>query len=63
MSSADKSDNRTNNANTDLGCHLDRSLVELHHLVEVYHQHGHADEAKEIYRTITRMRENQQNNS
>jgi hypothetical protein len=40
----------------DFSAQLNRSIQELHHLVEVYHDHGHADEAQEIYLAIIRIR-------
>jgi hypothetical protein len=45
------------------GPHMDHSLQELHHLAEVYHDHGRTEEAREIYRAIMRIRENQHRRS
>jgi len=47
---------RTADREADFSTELNRSIQELHHLVEVYHEHGHSEEAEEIYRTIVRIR-------
>jgi hypothetical protein len=63
MDSTNVSNARTGAPPGALSAQLNRSLQELQHLAEVYHQHGHTDEAREVYRMIIRIKENQQNDS
>jgi hypothetical protein len=56
MASDDIPNTQIGRNNADFSIQLNRSIKELQHLVEVYHEHGHAGEAEEIYRTLVRLK-------
>lgn len=56
MASDDIPNAQTGDNRADFSIQLNRSIKELQHLVEVYHEHGHDGEAEEIYRALVRLK-------